>query len=203
MIGSEGVTRAIVRRLRADLPARLAELRTRYQADVDQLPAVKLIEPDEFDVLSVDQYPAIFVVPVDTTGRLDNRQLEATGAFDEYSFTYNMQVYIYARGDDFKSTSLQTKRYTLAVREVLLAHKTLLDGVENLAVEPRSLREAYSKLASVPDSSKFIGGAYIDVQIVSEERVSSLTQTGVEVTIEHDEAVTVKHEELPHWNQDV
>ncbi|ALY09666.1 hypothetical protein SEA_JKERNS_13 [Arthrobacter phage JKerns] len=202
MLGSEAVTRALVRQLREMMPARLNMLRARYGATLTQLPDFALIEPDELDIMSLDEYPALFVVPVNTSGRQDNKQTDQSGTFDEYSFVYNVQVYIYARGDDYKSTSLRTKRYMLAARECLLARKSILEGVENLSIEPRTIQESYSAIGKVPDGNKFIGGGYIDVQIVSEERVES-PLVDVEVEIEHETHVHMPKTPLPEWNIDV
>lgn len=203
MLGPEGVTRELVRRLRSAMPDRLVQLRTRYETTAAKLPDVELIEPDEVDILSLEKFPAIFVVPIDTTGRLDNRQTESTGAYDEYSFTYNMRIFVYARGVDYKSTSLLVKRYTLAARECLLAGKQLLDGVENLTVEPKTLRESYSQISQLGDSSKFIGGSFIDAQIVSEERIESTLQAHTIEIVPDVHVVTDSGKGLPEWNIDV
>jgi hypothetical protein len=203
MLGSEGVSRALVRRLRDAMPDRLDDLRTRYEATESALPDIALIDADEPAPQSIEKFPAIFVVPVDTTGRQDNRQTATTGSYDEYSFTYNVQIFVYARGDSKKITSLRVKRYVLAVRECLLAGKQLLSGVENLAVEPKTIREAYSQIGQLPEQKLFLGGSYIDVQIVSEERIVS-TLAAYEVTIESDvKVVTDTGKGLPEWNIDV
>lgn len=203
MLGSEGVTRELVRRLRTAMPARLVELRERYETDSRGLPDLALIEADEIDIKSLEKFPAIFVVPVDTSGRLDNRQTETTGSYDEYSFTYNMQLFVYARGDDYKSTSLRVKRYTLAARECLLAGKQLLSGAENLAIEPKTLRESYSQISKLGGASKFIGGAFIDVQVVSEERINSTLEAYVVELVPDVKVVTDTKSALPLWNAEV
>lgn len=203
MLGPEEVTRTVVRRLRTAMPDRLTMLRARYETTLAKLPDVALIEPDELDVLAINEFPAIFAVPLDTSGRLDNRQTEATGDYDEYSFTYNVRVFVYARGGDYKSTSLMTKRYTLAVRECLLAGKQLTTGDENLTIEPKTLRESYSQVSQLPDSQKYISGSYLDVQVVSEERIYS-TLEPVEAEIVSDvHVVAGVNKALPDWNADV
>ncbi|QWY81919.1 hypothetical protein SEA_SICARIUS2_14 [Arthrobacter phage Sicarius2] len=203
MIGSEGVARALVRRLRDTLNPRLTELRIRYETTASALPDVALVDADEPDPISIEKFPAVFVVPVDTTGRQDNRQTAATGSYDEYSFTYNVQIYVYARGETKRSTSLRVKRYTLAVRECLLGGRQLLSGIESLSVEPKTIRESYSQVGQLPEQKDFIGGAYIDVQIVSEERIES-TIGAYEVTIAPTVGVTTDTTKgLPAWNLDV
>ncbi|ASR84693.1 hypothetical protein FDI26_gp12 [Arthrobacter phage Beans] len=203
MQGSEGVSRAVVRRMRAAMPDKLTELRTRYGATVAKLPDFVSIEADELDIMSLEEFPAMFVVPVNTSGRQDNRQTEATGTYDEYSFTYNLQIYVYARGDDYKSTSLRVKRYTLAAREVLLQQKVLLhEGGDSLTVEPRTISENYSAMGRSPEGNKFIAGAYIDVQIVAEERLQSVLED-VEAEVETDVVVVPHYAGLPVWNDGV
>ncbi|ALY09342.1 hypothetical protein FDH48_gp12 [Arthrobacter phage Jawnski] len=185
------------------MPDKLAELRTRYGASVAKLPNFVAIESDELDIMSLEEFPAMFVVPVNTSGRQDNRQTEATGTYDEYSFTYNLQIYVYARGDDYKSTSLRVKRYTLAAREVLLQQKVLLhEGGDSLTVEPRTISENYSAMGRSPEGNKFIAGAYIDVQIVGEERLQSVLED-VEAEVETDVVVVPHYSGLPVWNDGV
>ncbi|ASR78043.1 hypothetical protein SEA_TIMINATOR_13 [Arthrobacter phage Timinator] len=203
MLGSEEVTRALVTQLREMMPARLNELRARYGATATQLPDFALIEADELDVMSIETFPALFVVPVNTSGRQDNRQTDSNGQYDEYSFAYNMQVYVYARGDSYKSTSLRTKRYMLAARECLLARKQILQGEQNLSIEPRTIQESYSAVGKVPNGNQFLSGGYIDVQVISEERIETLlTDVEVEIVVDEPQATTSKSP-LPEWNIDV
>jgi hypothetical protein len=203
MLGPEEVTRTLVRRLRTAMPDRLTMLRARYDTTLAKLPDVAKIEPDELDVMTLEDFPAIFAVPLDTSGRLDNRQTETTGDYDEYSFTYNMRIFVYARSGDYKTTSLLTKRYTLAVRECLLAGKQLTEGDENLTIEPKTLRESYSQVSQLPDSKKYLSGAYLDVQIVSEERIYSTIEPVEAEIISDVHVVAGVNKALPDWNLDV
>lgn len=176
MLGAEGISRALYRRVRDVLPGRLALLRTRYGATLHQLPDVGALEPDEVDVASIEKFPLVFVNLPDTTGKLDARQTDMESGHDEYSYRYNVQLYAYVVGDDYRSTSLQIKRYVLALREAVLVDKAIhpFDADGNYAeIDPATMRESYSQVGN-GGSSKMIAGAFLDFQIVSHERLESV-----------------------------
>lgn len=176
MLGAEGISRALFRRVRDAMPARLAMLRQRYGATVHQLPDVATLEPDELDVASIEKFPLVFVYLPDTTGKLDSRQTDMESGYDEYSYRYNVQLYAYVVGDDYRATSLQMKRYVLALRELMLADKQIApedEGGNYAEIDPSTVRESYSQVGQ-GGSKKLIAGAFLEFQIVSHERIESI-----------------------------
>ncbi|QIN94341.1 hypothetical protein SEA_ABBA_12 [Arthrobacter phage Abba] len=176
MLGAEGISRALFRRVRDSMPGRLAMLRARYGATIHQLPDLATLEPDEVDVASIEKFPLVFVFLPDTTGKLDSRQTDMTAGYDEYSYRYNVQLYAYVVGDDYKATSLQMKRYVLALRETMLADKQIIpedDAGDYAEIDPSTVRESYSQVGQGV-SKKLIAGAFLEFQIVSHERIVSI-----------------------------
>lgn len=179
MLGTEGISRAVFRRVRDDLPGRLTILRQRLGIEVAALPVIQTVTPDEVDVLSIESYPAIFVVMPDTTGKIDNRQTDSAAEWDEYSYVYNVSLYVYVTGSTYKETSLRLKRYMLAVREMLLANKIIhpMDDDGNSAnLLPESLQEKYSNV--VPESGKLLTAGEFVFQVRSAERITTVAPGG-------------------------
>lgn len=200
MFGTEGITRGLFRRLRDDMPDRLALMRERYGASLAALPDPASLHPDEIDVLSIEKFPALMVYLPNTSGRLDNRQTDQDAGFDEYSMRYNAQIYIYVSAADHASTSLLIKRYTLAVRECLLTKKLLIpdtgDG-DTAAIDPRTIREDYSSISMSP-SKKLIAASFVELQVVAHERLEAPDfDPSVPVLIFPDVGVTPPREPHP------
>lgn len=176
MLGAEGISRALFRRVRDVLPGRLALMRAATGATLHQLPDPAQLEPDEVDVASIEKFPLVFCYVPDTTGKLDSRQTDMTADYDEYSYRYNVQIYAYVVGDDYRATSLQMKRYVLALRETMLVDKGIHpedDGGNYAEIDPATMRESYSTVGQAA-SKKLIAGAFLDFQIVSHERLDSI-----------------------------
>ena len=193
MLGPEGVTRAVYTHAETALPARLATLRTRYGASVDELPDMARIYPSEVQTLSIERFPALAVVVVDTTGQLGNRQTDVDATGEEYSYRYKVQLYSYAVDDDEATTSLNLLRYTLAVREAFLADKILpVDAPHNAVIDVRSLIESYSELDK--RDSKYIAASLVQFEVVTHEWLAAPAGYADPATIElSTEAVPSQH----------
>jgi hypothetical protein len=183
MLGPEGITRGVFLRAEADLPGRLAELRTRYGASVTDLPDLARIYPSEVQTLSIERFPALAVVVTSTTGQLGNRQTDVDATGEEYSYRYTVQLYSYAVADDEAATSLAILRYTLAVREAFLADKILpVDNPHAAAIDPKTLIESYSELDK--RDSKFIAASMVQFEVVSHEWLGAPVSFTTPATIE-------------------
>jgi hypothetical protein len=172
MLGPEGVTRGMFMHALEQLPGRMAMLRARYGATLADLPdvATDSFFADEISTLSIEKFPAVAFVTPGTTGELGNRQTDVDSTFEEYSYRYRVQVYVYAAGDTGPETSLAVKRLALAVRETYLTDKILPVGEEDSAeIDPRSIVESYSALDQ--NDSQYIAGAFVQFDVVTHERL--------------------------------
>jgi len=174
MLGAEGVTRGMFMHAVDQLPGRMAILRERYGAPADDLRDFASFFPDEISSLSIEKFPAIAFVTPGTTGELGNRQTDVDAMFEEYSYRYKVQVYVWTIGDTDTATSLAVKRYALAVREAYLADKILPVGPNDSAeIDPRSIVESYSALDQNADS-QYIAAAYVQFEVVTHERLDAI-----------------------------
>ncbi len=173
MLGAEGVTRGMFMHAVGMMPARMGVLRERYGAALADLPDVANFFPDEITNLSIEQFPAVAFVNPGTTGELGNRVTDVDAMFEEYSYRYKVQVYVWAAADTGPATSLAVKRYALAVRETFLADKILPVGPDQSAeIDPRSIVESYSELDT--RDSQYIGAAYVQFDVVTHERLDAV-----------------------------
>ncbi|KWW97402.1 hypothetical protein LI90_4374 (plasmid) [Carbonactinospora thermoautotrophica] len=168
MDGLEGACTLLADRLRAALPGKTAELRTRYGADPAALPDVVTVEPHDVDQLGVEQWPAVLVVGQETRGI---RPVDVGPTSEVYQVRYALRVFVWARGDGYAQTDTLRKRLTLGVRELLLTRRLLAPAGR---VEPSSLAESYSDLAR-DEAGRTIGGAFIAVEVTLEETLTSET----------------------------
>lgn len=173
MLGHEGVVRALTVRLRERLPQQVATLRAELGVDVRALPDVPAgqIHPTEVDVVSKGRFP-VFMVTQDGTGiQQSTRQVEAGPDFDEYEFRYRCRITFYATGDSPEATEVQRKRLLLALRQTVLSDRILhSEGGESAVVDHGYLREQFSDLAQ-DGSGTLLGGAYLELEILTTERL--------------------------------
>jgi hypothetical protein len=163
MIGVEGAAALAALRLSESLPAKLAELRTRYGATVDELPDPALVLPREAIDLRIEDYPAVMVIPQEMLGLVRSDVAEGGESFIA---RYNLRIYLWARGDHAQATDLARKRLTLAAREVLLTRGFLSPDA---TTDPTSLAESYSDIGVDRDNAATIAAAYITVDVLIEE----------------------------------
>lgn len=173
MLGTEGVSRALVYRLLERFPSKMSEIRNRLALEPGELPDIAEIYPHEIPLVAVNAYPCIAVVTYETTGRLGNRQMESDGDFDEYSYRYRMRVFVWGMADNHVETDLLRKRITLAAREVLLNDKIFYDqGGQYAELDPQTLKESYSDIGDFTDS-QFLGGAYLEFEVSTQETLKA------------------------------
>jgi len=179
MLGPEGVTRAVYLNATANLPARMAELRTRYSASLGELPDFAEVYPDEINALSIEKFPALAVViPSTVSSRTTQaKQTDVGDAYEEFSYRYMVQLYSYATGTSTASTSKAIKRYTLAVREAFLANKILpTPDTDDAQVDPATVTESYSELDK--RDNKFIAASVVQFEVVTHERLYFVSRFG-------------------------
>lgn len=187
VLGAEGVSTAIVKKIRAHAPGKITQLRTRYKADKATLPMPASLYSTDKDVLSIEAYPTIICTTVDTTGRIGNRQLSSDGEVDEYQYKYRMRIFVYVTGTDHADTDLLRKRFVLAVKEILLTNLILVDGDGQYALmEPNSIKESYSDVGA-NEAKQLLAGAYLEFEVTTSESLDAypLSYPG-EVQIECD-----------------
>lgn len=177
MIGSEGVTRYLVEKLKAAMPAKLAELRTRLTAITGEavteqhLPEVQRWYAHDIDQLEVGGFPAVLVVESESVGQIANREITYGEEADEYTFEYILRVYVWAMGDSAGGTTLQVKRLVSAVEEILLFEKLIYsahDGDEYAKVDPKFIKHSYSDV-EIDQARQVLGGGYVEVHIATRE----------------------------------
>ncbi|AYD81510.1 hypothetical protein HYP71_gp016 [Arthrobacter phage KBurrousTX] len=175
MLGSEGVSRALVYRLMERFPSKLLELRNRLQVDGYELPDVQPehFYPTEVNILAITTFPCISVVSYETTGRVGNRQFESDALYDEYSYRYRMRVFVWGMGDGEVETDLLRKRLALAAREVLLSGLILHDSNGQYAeLDPQTLKESYSDVGERA-AAQYLGGAYLEFEVATQETLAA------------------------------
>lgn len=172
MLGPEGVSRAVVNRFAAALPAKIARSRTRHGASEAELPDIQKIYPVEQDLASIEEFPCIFIVEVDTDGKISNEQLDIDAFYDSYKFRYKMRAFVWVIGEDANYVAVAIQRYILALREIMLGNKILHQGDGNYAeLDPNTIRESIGDL--LQDESTRLGMAYLEFDVVTQEAVSS------------------------------
>jgi len=175
MLGAEGVSRGVIRLLRARLPLHLERQRTLRGVTEDALPDVDpasmFTTPQPF--ASVEKFPALMVVLEATDGRATNRQEAGSGSWDELVMQYRASVQVYARGDSYSLTELAVQRYVLAVRAALIAGRTL--GSVNSGnwgeVMLDRLREAYTDPQQLREGTGWLGGGWVEFNVQAHERL--------------------------------
>lgn len=173
MLGHEGVVRALTVRLRERLPAMVDRMRGELGVNEWELPSVlpERVHPTQVDVVGRGQFP-IFMVTQDGTGiQQSTRQVDVSPDYDEYAFRYRCRVVFYATGDTPESTEGQRKRLLLALRQTLLSDRILLqdaDTGESAVIDHGYLREQFSELAK-DDAGKLLAGAYLELEVVTNE----------------------------------
>ena len=173
MLGAEGVSTAIVEKIRAHAPAKITQLRARYSADAATIPMPASLHSTSKDTLSIEEYPAIVCTTVDTTGRLGNRQLSSDGEFDVFQYKYRMRMFVFVTGPGTEATDLLRKRYVLAVREILLTNIIFVDaGGQYAELDPNTIKESYSEVAENDDKQLF-AAAYLEFEITTAESLAA------------------------------
>lgn len=198
MLGPEGTAELARTWLAAVLPARLTAIAVRLGLEPGELPAPALVAAYDRARLAVEEWPAV-VVEVENLRSLELVDLDGTAEL--YRSRYAARLYVWVRGDSYADVDLTRKRYTLAVREVCLANKTLgpfrVAGAAvdaPLAVDPGSIRESLSPELG-DDTGRTIAAAYVELDLLTLERLDGPPALGtVELTDVREEHL----EPAPH-----
>lgn len=186
MRGPEYPTGLVAERLADDLPARLTNLETRLALAAGALIPPRTIAAGELSRLSIgNDFPAILVVGQDTGDVVEvdlDDELDDTPphAGPTWRVAYNLRVFLWAAVPDAgpgggprerqAAVDLLRKRYTLAVRETLMARPILGPGARLDAW----WHESYSDIA-VDDRAKLtLAASFLDVRAVVEETLEKL-----------------------------
>jgi hypothetical protein len=173
MLGPEGVADALVNRLRAQYPAKLAQLRTRYSASLRELPEIRDVFDVEQDLRSIDMFPCVFVIETETDGRVSNQQIDMDAFADEYFFRYRMRCFIWTVGEDTAYVARAIRRYILATREILLGNKILHNTPgQNAIVDPETIKESTGDIAQ-DEAGLRLGMAYVELEIMTQEAIAT------------------------------
>lgn len=177
MLGPEGVANLVVARLRADVPPKLAELRTRLGVTAAELPDVRPehVRWAEQDTASIEQFPMLVVTVLGTGIDQGPVSFHGSGTSNAYSYRYLLSIFAWSRGRDRAHTQRSQWRMALAVREVLLAKRPMtptIVGPDYLTLDPNELREDYSDVEQNP-ARQWLAATRIDLQLVSEERLAA------------------------------
>lgn len=203
MLGPEGVADAIVNRLRAQYPIKLAELRTRYNATIQELPGIRDVFDVEQDLRSIDMFPCVFLIETETDGRVSNQQIDMDGVEDEYFFRYRMRAFIWSIGEDTAYVARAIRRYILATREILLANKILHDRPgQHAAVDPNTVKESIGDMA-VDEAGLRLGMAYVEFEVMTQEAITTypgrLLEPGpTPVEFDHEPGLIPAEFRVPH-----
>lgn len=123
MLGSEGVTDAVLAALKTELPTRLRMLRDNLNLSTAQLPEPKewLAYWDGRSAYDLTRTPRIEVAcAADSNYQLVDPGA-APGGGDIWQFDYQVQVQIVIIGQDWAKADRLVRRYALALRDSVLA----------------------------------------------------------------------------------
>lgn len=164
MIGVEGAVQLVAERIADALPGKIEELRDRLGVDAATLPDPQLIVAQETPELRMEQYPAVMIVAQETRS-IGRAEINDDG-YESFFIRYAVRAYVWARGQQASDTDLVRKRYTLAVRELLLARNLLAPAA---AADPTTMVESYSEIGVDEDQRATIAAAFIGFDLVTEE----------------------------------
>lgn len=174
MLGAEGVITAVLGYLQAAMPAKLAELRTRYGATELQLPEIPRWIDYEPDDLAVDKPPVVAVLEQQSdTLAGPTRNLDDGSGGSTYRYRYAVTVIVYVRGRNRAETAALRRRYGLGLRELLLQRPGLGDPDPGWVVlVPETIVEAYSPLDTA--QQEVFGATGIDLHYETQEWLAPL-----------------------------
>lgn len=167
MDGIEGAITTVVDRLKAALPAKTVQLRERYGIDPTTqghlLPDVVTVDRYNRAQLALEEWPAVLVAGLNTPSM---RRADVGGGLSKWLVRYDLRAFVWIRADDQVTVELVRGRLTLALRELLLARRTMTGS---LMVDDTTLAESYSELMDDDENQGTIGAAYIAFSVWVEE----------------------------------
>jgi hypothetical protein len=174
MLGPEGVADAVVDRLRKRYPARLEDIRERKNIKINELPDIVQVFDVEQELQSIERFPCVFIVEVDTDGKVSNQATDQNGFQEQYMFRYKMRAFIWVVGEEAAYIARAIRRYILATREILMTDKILVQGKGvSATIDPTNIRESVGDMA-VDDAGKGLGMAYVEFDVLTQESLTTL-----------------------------
>lgn len=188
MNGPEGTADAIVELLTAAMPAELAAIAAELNVPPSKLPAPRLVTAQERDLLTLAEWPALFVVVqrLERLRRVDGPNVD--GAVP-YRARYPVRVFVFVRAGDYEATDLLRKRYVRALRTALFAAQ------EAVELDELTYVESYSDIG-VDQSKRTIAGAYADFSAEVDELLA--VRAGTAAPDPDGWAITLADDVLPH-----
>lgn len=175
----EGVCELVAATLESRLPAKVDQLRARYNAaDGDDLPYVNLVSRSQRARLERADYPAVEVIGRDVR----RPQVMDTDGRVTYWLGYTVRVFISVRGTSFENTDLRRKRLTLALVELLISNP-LLQETPTARVDTTSVWQSFSGVATADADSRSVAAAFVEAVVMVEEMSDPVTPLGLADTI--------------------
>jgi len=168
MYGPQYAKKYVTDYLTEDIPKRLIKYRNYWGISNADIP-----DPEQiigYEPMALDRWPAIITVSI-SAQRFERISYTSLGD-PEYSITYQMRTYVWARTEGPEETTVMRDRYIVVVRSALMDHPCFKRfNVERTAVlDESSLNEQYSEL-TVLKGDRFLGGGYIGYDLKIEEAV--------------------------------
>lgn len=175
MLGAEGVSRALVRMLRARVNRHLARQRQLQGLTVAELPDVRAenVRATPSPLAELGEFPVLMVALEATDGRATNRTEAPSGSYDELVMLYRVSVYVWAMGQHYAATQLALQRYVLATRGAIITGRVLGEPESGTwgEVDLTRLREQYTDPMEGRDGTGFLAGGWVECDVKAHELV--------------------------------
>lgn len=199
MDGPEGAGALVAAWLTTRIPARLRLLEARLDMTAGTIVDPARVLSEDTGPIAIEDWPSVYVLP-QRLDRMDVVDVDAQG--ETYACRYVMRVLMWVRASTYADTELLRRRYVLATREALLERKQLRTAptygspewgqlVGNITVDPASIREDYGPM--IDDEGRTIAGAFIDLNVLTAERMAAAAPLGLTDTVEVDTAPLPPH----------
>lgn len=154
--------------LRTEIPKRLIKYRNHWGVSNSDVP-----DPEDFidyEPMAMDRWPLIITVAL--AARSFTRVGHMRYGDPEYSVTYNMRTYVWARTEGERATTLMRDRLIVVVRSALMDHPCLKrnNPKREAVIEESTITEEYSELTLLK-GDRFLGGAYVGYDLRIEEPI--------------------------------
>ncbi len=187
MRGIEDAAVAVAGRVTERMPAKLVELRDRYEDP--QLPDLVTVATFDQSTLSMDKWPAVLIVPGRTVSM---RRTDTDGVDEEWEVRYRLRAFAYVRGQHEDRTAQVRYRHALALREVLMTSRRF-DGMTVLA---DTISESYSDVETSAEGHSTIAAAYLEFDLTSAETLRRGASVGTVGSATVDTHVVPHHQPL-------
>lgn len=171
-LGAEGITRALIPKLKAGSKEIASRIRAQYGLTLDELPDFKQITPAPRMIQAAGEYPLAMLKASDTTGRLDNSARYKGAQTDIYTRVYRFRLMVFTLANTVDAVELLTQRLILAARDGLLLDRLLVDSDETgegprAVVLQRDITEKYSDPSGI--ENEYLGAAEVGFSVAVEE----------------------------------